>query len=338
MLARWRALPRSHETIIVGFSGGADSLALAAVLARLASFTPLRPVLVHVNHRWRDTGEAEQAAAAALARALALPFHGHRLPTDPHTRHQGVGAEEAARRERYLSLATVAAAHATDLIALAHHAEDQAETVLLHLLRGAGTQGMGGMQELRELALPYWHLPATTVVRLWRPLLLEPRSVVRDYTARLGIQPVADPSNARLDLRRNRLRAEVIPALRAIDAGAVDALGRGAALAAADSAYLDDLAADAYAALALPDGELPRTGVMAAPLPIRRRLVRLWVQQRAPWLSVTAERTDAMLACLQSAEPGRRLEIGAGVSVMRTRRGLRLAPGPAPWCHPEGEG
>lgn len=333
VLARWRQLSTESTDrtagagwpVIVGFSGGGDSLALAAILGQVRPLGGPQPILTHVDHGWRDDSAAEQARAAALAAALGLPFRACRVPDDSRARHPGVGREEAARRDRYLLLAGVAREVGTDLIALAHHRDDQAETVMLHLARGSGLAGAAGMAPFRRLRVPWWSAePDDSVeVALWRPLLAEPRAVVRAYVAETGLVAIEDPSNEDAGYRRNAIRAQVLPPLEQIVPGATAALARFAGLAADDDAALTAIADERYGDAVTDRGELRRSVVLAEPRAVGRRLLRRWAGSVCGLPVVSAERTDAMLDLLTDGEPGRRLEIGEGVTVVVTRTGLR---------------
>ena len=325
VLGRWQKLPRrSSSLVVVGFSGGPDSLALAALLAEIAPLGGPEPLLVHVDHAWREESAAEQEQAASLARSLGLPFEGHWAPRHSQALHHGVGWEEAARRERYRIFADAAKRTGTDLVALAHHEEDQAETVLLHLLRGAGLRGATGMQELTRLAVPWWTTTPKLNLLIWRPLRSEQRTVVRAYAAATGLDSISDPSNADVGIRRNAIRLQVLPVLEGIVPGSVSALSRFADLAAEDDAALAAIAETALGSGVTDRGELRRTAIGARPLAVQRRMVRRWVQTGSGLTMLTAERTDAMLALLKYAEPGRRLELGDKVSVRVTRDGLLI--------------
>lgn len=339
VLERWRRLPDgSSLDIVVGFSGGADSLALAGILRQLSPLAGFRPILAHVDHGWRSGSAAEQQRAAEMARSLGLPFKGCRVPEASLAGHSGVGREEAARRERYRILAEMAQSIGTDLVALAHHQEDQAETVLLHLLRGAGLQGAAGMREVAEIRVPWWTLGPSQPLRLWRPLLGEPQAMVREYAAAMSLAPIIDPSNKDPSYRRNAVRHRALPVLEQIMPGATAALARFGRLAADDEAALKALADAVLAGACSVAGELRRDAVLPQSTAVRRRVVRRWVEHERG-LVMTAERTDAMLALLEHGEPGRRLEIGEGSSVNVTRTGLQLqATGPVGDAAVEGGG
>jgi tRNA(Ile)-lysidine synthetase-like protein len=318
VLARWRADGGgSGATVVVGFSGGADSLALAALLGRLADRGGPRPVLVHVDHGLRAASAAEAEHAAELAASLALPLQIRRLSADPRTTHPGVGLEEAARRERYRAIAEVVAERGALAVALAHHREDQAETVLLHLLRGAGLAGAAGMAGWTRLDLPWWddRRGAAWQLSIWRPLLDEAKATVRAYADRLGLEPIVDPTNEDCRLRRNALRHEILPALEQVVPGASAALTRFATLAAAEDAYLADAAAAAYRRAVTATGDLSRRALAGEPVALRRRVIRRWLREFAPTCSPTADRTDALLELIDRSESGRAIEIGNHVTV-----------------------
>src|SRR5205823_6991315 len=136
---------------------------------------------------------ADAAACRRLAVELGLPLIEVPLSPGLPERHPGVGVEEAARRERYVALAQAAQDVGSAVVAVAHHREDQAETVLLHLLRGAGLSGATGMAEMSRLTVPWWKPRAdreSRTIDLWRPFLDEPRSTVRGYADATGLKPI----------------------------------------------------------------------------------------------------------------------------------------------------
>src|SRR5579884_3534644 len=315
LLRRLRALALPPgATILVGFSGGPDSLALAAALAAIAPIAQIRPAALHMDHGLRPDSAEEQERAAELADTVGLPFHGVAVLPEALARHIGVGIEEAARRERYLALARAADELGASVIALAHHRDDQAETVLLHLLRGAGLHGAAAMAERSTLTVPWWEgasEPRRTI-GLWRPFLAESRALLRTYVAALDLTPILDRTNEELTFRRNRIRHEMLPRLEQWHPGATAALGRYAVLAAAEDAYLNDLARAALASTLTDGGALSIAALHHQALPLQRRIVRQWVATQAGLAELTADRADAIIALTARAQPGRQIEIGAG--------------------------
>ncbi len=322
------ALPPSAR-IVVGFSGGADSLALMGLLARIAPLAGLSVTAVHVDHGLSEHSADDGQRAAEMAGRLGVPFRIERVRGQLRELHRGVGVEEAARRERYLALGRVAADLGTALVAVAHHRDDQAETVLLHLLRGAGLAGAVAMRQVAMLSVPWWtEGAAEPPIRLvlWRPLLDEPREVVRGYASALGLPWIEDPSNADLLIRRNAIRREVLPILECASPGAADALARYARLAAEDDAALTAIAERTIERMHTPAGELSRRELLDEPeVAIQRRVVRLWVKRQQGCLPLSAERVDAILHLALPRDRAGHVEIGGGITVEAVGNVLRLA-------------
>ena len=321
----------ADDRIVVGFSGGRDSLALAAALRWVQASLGVEPVLAHVDHLLRTSSGDEATRAANLANALNLAFQAVAVSTSLTDLHSGVGVEEAARRERYRSLFAVAARCGARAVATAHHRGDQAETVLLHLLRGSGVHGAVAMAERSAPQIPDADFPRDVSHEnqaepawLWRPLLSEPREVIEDYIAKLGLVPIEDPSNSDTALRRNALRHDVLPVLEAHFPGAATALVRYAALAGEDDRALRSLALVVLRDGVDPGGRLAAASLRTQSLAIQRRVIRGWLEEaaNASWLS--AERTDAVLLLAQSGRGGAALEIGEGWTVCLERGMLRV--------------
>ncbi|MBW3634417.1 MAG: tRNA lysidine(34) synthetase TilS, partial [Chloroflexi bacterium] len=176
------------DRIVVGFSGGRDSLALAATLHWVQRMLGIEALLVHVDHQLRMTSGEDARRAESLAEALGMEFRAVAVAAPPIAVHPGVGVEEAARRERYHILFETAIQNRARAVATAHHQGDQAETVLLHLLRGGGVHGAAGMAERAaapfqvpdspggsNISHEHWVPGAHAAPWLWRPLLAEPR-------------------------------------------------------------------------------------------------------------------------------------------------------------------
>ncbi|MFM7103868.1 MAG: tRNA lysidine(34) synthetase TilS [Verrucomicrobiota bacterium] len=227
--------PAGPTPLVVAVSGGLDSMVLLDVLASLAGEWPL---VLHVAHGHHGLRGAEADADARLveeaARARGLDFSLGRL--QPGTRGKaGTGRESVemwARRRRHAFLADVARRAGARWIALAHHLDDQAELLLLRLLRGAGSTGLGGMHSPAPS-------PADPDLRLWRPLLDVRKTDLATHAAGAGLRWREDASNADRGIPRNRIRQEVLPALAAVAGPALpEILARTAELAAAEAEFL----------------------------------------------------------------------------------------------------
>ena len=221
------------KTLLVAVSGGGDSLALLYALHQAQAEFDLRLCGAHLNHTLRgDESDADAAFVAAAFRRLDIPYTLQRADIAAYRRAHRLSLEDAARRVRYAFLADAAARHAAHAVAIAHTADDQAETLLMNIIRGSGLDGLRGMQPLDRLAIDAANLT------LFRPLLGVTRAQTYAYCAALGLQPRQDASNLSLEHTRNRIRLELMPMLERFNPAARDALLRLASNAAEDADYI----------------------------------------------------------------------------------------------------
>ncbi|MBS2020299.1 MAG: tRNA lysidine(34) synthetase TilS [Deltaproteobacteria bacterium] len=204
------ALPRG-STLLVAVSGGADSMVLLHVLARLAPSFGITLRAHGVDHGLRPEASAELDAAEGFARSLEVPFGRSTAEVA-----RGGNLQARARNARHALLRAAAVREGARAIATAHHADDRAETVLMRLMRGAGARGLG--------VLPPRAPAATSEIELVRPLLRARRAAVRAHAARHGIPFADDPSNADPRYLRARVRQDVLPVLERLAPGVVDHL------------------------------------------------------------------------------------------------------------------
>ncbi|WBB66028.1 tRNA lysidine(34) synthetase TilS [Micromonospora sp. WMMD812] len=300
--------------VLVGCSGGADSLALAAATAFVAPRLGRRAGLVTVDHGLQ-AGSAERAAAvAAWAGEIGLtPVESVRV----EVAGRPGGPEAAARDARYQALAAAAGRHRAAALLTGHTRDDQAETVLLALARGAGPRGLAGMPARRDLA----------GVPLLRPLLAVTREQTRAACAALGLTPWQDPHNADPAYARARVRAEVLPALvDALGAGVLDGLARTARLVAADAAALDDLADAALATARHPDGGLAVPELAALAPAVRGRVLHSWARELGAPPGALSHRHVAALEALVTGWRGQGAAyLPGGLRVLRRADRLLLA-------------
>ncbi|MGR6322570.1 tRNA lysidine(34) synthetase TilS [Micromonospora soli] len=300
--------------VLVACSGGADSLALAAATAFVAPRLGRRVGLVTVDHGLQP-GSAERAeAVAGWARELGLdPVEA--VPV--RVAGRAGGPEAAAREARYEALVAVARRHDAAGVLLGHTRDDQAETVLLALARGAGPRGLAGMPERRELS----------GVPLLRPLLDVAREDTRKACAALGLTPWDDPHNVDPVYARSRVRTDLLPALvDALGAGVVDNLARTARLLAADTAALDDLAAAALADARSAEGGLAVDALAALPAAVRTRVLHAWARELGAPPAALSHRHVAALDALVTDWHGQgAVQLPGALPVVR--RAGRLAPG-----------
>ncbi len=233
-ILRHDLIPRQSR-VVVGVSGGPDSLGLLHVLLTLAPEFDWHLHVAHLHHGLRPEADEEARFVAEVAGAWGLGCTLERAPVREVAAQPGVSLEEAARQLRYAFLGRVALRLEASVVAVGHHADDQVETVLMHLLRGSGLAGLRGMlpatplAELRLTALPPAWRPDVTGIRLVRPWLETPRQAILAYCAAAGLQPRFDATNTDETFFRNRLRHQVVPLLRQINPRLTRILGHTAA-------------------------------------------------------------------------------------------------------------
>jgi tRNA(Ile)-lysidine synthase len=312
-------VPAAGDGVAVAVSGGADSLALLHALRVLAAPRGWRLAVLTVDHGLRPGSTADAAFVADHAKALGLPARVLALAPGELARHRDAGPEGAARAARYGALWPAADKLGCAWLATGHTLDDQAETVLLQLLRGAGPDGLAGM--------------AVRTGRLLRPLLAVRRGETRAACAAVGLAWREDPTNADDGPLRNRVRMRLLPLLEELRPGAARTLARSAALAADDRDWLDPLVAAALAATAVPaphaggsrrgsEGVALDAGALAAlPVGLARRVVRA-AARRAGVAPPDAAATDRVLALARAGGGDR--TTWAGGSAGREGAAVRL--------------
>jgi tRNA(Ile)-lysidine synthase len=293
-------------TMLLAVSGGPDSTALLHGAARLAPGRGWHLAVAHLDHALRAGSAGEAAAVAASAKGLGLPVEVRRTDVQALAAAEHRSVEDAGRQARYRFLGEAAARLGPEaLIATAHTADDAAETVLLRLARGSGLRGVRGIPQRRGSIV--------------RPLLQARRATLRAALDAAGIEYVTDPSNADAAHARNRVRADLLPALERVSSAAVDALLRFGRLAADDDDLLDALAATELAERtdaeeASIDWHHPPTRALG------RRVLRLALGDPAP----SAERIEALLDAAEGPRGGVSIELGGGRRASVRERRIRL--------------
>ncbi len=236
-----------RQRLLVAFSGGPDSLCLLWGLTRIASELRLNIEAVHLDHGLDSDSARRADAAAALARELGTEMISVRLSETPPA---GESVEAWARNQRYRQLDRIAVERSADTIVTAHHADDQAETVLLRMLYGSGLEGLAA---IRPTAFPQGRTPVV------RPLLGLRRRVLLEALADTGLAPLSDPTNTDLRVPRNRVRTQLLPRLSAAEPLLVERLNALAAAAGATNQRCEELLRTTLALRSVPD-ENPAVG------------------------------------------------------------------------------
>jgi tRNA(Ile)-lysidine synthase len=252
---RGLVLPGDH--VLVACSGGPDSTALLHVMHRLRGEVGITLCAASIDHGLRPESASEVEQVGAFAGSLGVPFYSARVEVP----REGASIQAQARELRYRALQDIAASHAAVRIAVGHTQDDQAETVLARLLRGAGLRGLQGIEVRRQDGVI-------------RPLLDCRRAEVRRYAERRALPFFDDPSNHLRAFERARIRHEVLPALTAEDPRIVEHLCALSDEAAELEAYLEDLVPELPP---LGDRFVSAPPLLELPAPLRIRWLRRWI-------------------------------------------------------------
>lgn len=319
--------------LVVGFSGGQDSSCLLHALT--TSRLGLEIVAVHVDHALRADSAAAAQRVVDSGLAIGVPVEVGRVDVAAYRRGlPGWSVQQAARAARYQLLAAVASEKRAAAVLVGHTADDQAETLLINLLRGTGMAGLAAMRIDETIALdalgPPVELPEIYVqvqpvlepkmIRVARPLLSTPRATTRAYCDQVGLTLVEDPSNQSRMYTRNRVRLDLLPVLEGFNPAIRSVLARTADLAGEDVAVLDALVDALHAKLA----RAPQPDVVEYDLPLwraqpralQRRLLRRGVEVLVGGLvDVRAAPIDDALDLLQSGSPAQTYHLPYGIEL-----------------------
>ncbi|MFO7760517.1 MAG: tRNA lysidine(34) synthetase TilS [Thermodesulfobacteriota bacterium] len=303
------------EIVIVGCSAGPDSMALLHVLSAVSLKLAITPVAVYVDHNLRpeETGR-ERDLVAARSEALGLAFQSFRVNAAREAEERKMSIEHAARELRYSVFERLASGYgAAARIAVAHTADDQAEEVLLRLIRGTGRAGLSGMKMIRD-------------GRIIRPFLNRTKVEILAYLKRYDIPWLEDSSNSETRFLRNRLRLEVIPRLAGINPNISGTLRRTAGILQDEELVLNRLTEEAWQELVISDdsgsGKLSirLPGFLALERGIQRRLLEkafIWMTSRPQ-----GEKIQQILNLAATGETGARLHFSRGLRLKKARRRL----------------
>jgi tRNA(Ile)-lysidine synthase len=317
---RRRALLAPGDRVAVAVSGGPDSVALAWLLHDLqptAEWTVAG--LIHVNHQLRGAeSDADEAFCRDLAARLGWPIEVRAVDVRGAARSTRRSTETTARDLRYAAFEDAADALGASVIATGHSLDDQAETVLMRLLAGAGTRGLSGVRPKRA--------------RYRRPLIDCRRDALRDWLVARAEPFRTDTSNDDVSIPRNRLRHELMPAVVRIAPGGVRALARLADLAADDEAALEGRAIEllpAIVSIRAGGVQVSTEGLAALPPAIARRVVRAAVRQAAPGARPGAGHLETVRRLAASEKTGGRLDL-PGLTVTRRAATIAIVHAAAP--------
>ncbi len=332
LLSAWRnlRLPAESTPVIVAVSGGADSTSLLLGLDELikAGKLPVDLTVAHLDHGLRKASRADAIWVKQLALGLGYECATRRIDTGKRAARTGDNLEQAARRARYEFLERTAREKVSNLIVTAHTLDDQAETVLLRLLRGSAAEGLSGIEPVRPLA-------HGSRIQLARPLLSWARRVdCEAYCRKRNVDFRVDEMNQDEKFARVRVRKQLLPLMASFNNRIVEALSRTATLLGEDAQLLTAKAEDLLkAASGNSDDFKGRTKVpplsvntlAAAPAAVRRRALRQWIlQAQGDLRRLEMVHLAAVDRLIQGSRGGRIVELPNGARVLRKRGWLEL--------------
>src|SRR6266496_13207 len=326
LLAEWRKLqlPFSSETVVLAVSGGADSTALLLAIHELikARKLSLRICVAHLDHGLRNASRKDAKWVSELAREHGFEAVIGRKKVKELMRENGDNLEQAARRARYEFLERIAKKQGARFVLTAHTMDDQAETVLLRLMRGSASIGLGGMEPMRPLH-------RGSKIQLVRPLLWARRNDTESYCRARKTEFLIDEMNHDERFTRVKVRKQLLPLMQSFNNRIVDALSRTATLLREDSVFLFSSASEllrlASEELTTEKGEtkppLLNVSLLAgAPPALRRRALRQWISEaRGDARRLEMVHLLAVEALLEGASGGRTAELPNGGKVRRKR-------------------
>jgi tRNA(Ile)-lysidine synthase len=316
-----RQLFRTDDTLIVAISGGADSTALLDLLTRLPGHN-LRLIAAHLNHCLRGAdSDGDQDFCRALAERYAIPFETVKIDVKQLAEVQRLNLEDAGRRARIHFLDQLRSEYGAAAVVLAHHADDQAETVLMRLLRGSGMTGLSGMAHCNQRGYV-------------RPLLDITRAEIERYLRERGLDWREDASNRNTDFLRNRIRHQLLPFLEEYNPAIRSGLASTALLLGDDEALLADLTEQTCAASFRRENEAI-VGTISQLLSLHpallRRVLRHALKTLTGSLEGISQRHSAAISTMITTErPNARLALPHGITAIREYDLLRLRSATAP--------
>jgi tRNA(Ile)-lysidine synthase len=308
------AMLQPGDRVVVGVSGGADSMALLYVLWELRRDLRLSLFVAHLDHGLRPEGPAEKSFVHKASRRLGVPFISQKGAVRAKQEQQRLTLEEAAREVRYSFLLETAQIHQATKIALGHTADDQAESIIMRLLRGSGTRGLGGIPPVRDKMFI-------------RPLLESWREEVESFLREKKVAFLTDPSNRFPHFLRNRVRHELLPILQEYNPRLPQMLVQMAAIFRAEEEFWQTLVEEKFPLTVRSQNKISITldipSLIAQPLPLRLRSLRYATEKTLGNLrGVGLVHILAMNQLLQSPEPNQSLQLPQGLFLTKAYQAL----------------
>jgi tRNA(Ile)-lysidine synthase len=320
---RQRDLVSGEKLLLVGVSGGPDSVCLLHLLVKLKERLGIGLHVAHLNHMLRGMeSEADARYVSEIAERLGIGVTLEQRDVKSYQSEHCLSLEEAAREVRYQFFAEVAGSMGTDRIALGHTADDQAETILMRLVRGSGVYGLQGMQPLTQ-----WESLADTRMTVVRPLLEVSRGEVEIYCQQHDLKPRRDSSNLSSSYFRNRIRNELMPLLQSYNPRINEALLRTAGSLTVDFSFLEQQVSQIWDKAVKEEGEtiiLNSKELIPLHPALQRYLLREAVRRLLGNLKdIEWRHIESMVAAL-SMRAGKRLNLPRGLTFYVEREEFRI--------------
>ncbi len=321
------------NTVVAAVSGGPDSTALLGLLHALAGTRPLRVHVAHLDHGLRGAESDEDAAyVQELCGQFNFPVTVEKADVAEVRAQRRLSWEAAAREVRYDFLARVAVSVGASAVVLGHTADDQVETVLMHLLRGTGIRGLRGM-----LPISQWrNRDGFLETLLVRPLLRARRHDTEAYCASLGLVPRQDSSNLDRRFTRNRIRHDLLPQMEQVSPSVREAVTRLARTVAEDVAYLDQQVREAWPSVVTQEPlgmRLDRQAFNGLHTSLQAHMLqRVYVDLAGEASGLSLVQVEGMRRLARQGA-GRSLSLGHGIGFFTTYRDMLMASAPpvSPW-------
>jgi len=301
---------RPGETVLIGVSGGPDSVALLHMLNELVPELSLKLAVAHLNHSLRKEADEEAAFVASICDRLGLACHISKVDVFGYRRRHKLSIEAAGRRMRYAFYKSVIEQYGYDKIALGHHADDNAELVLMFLLRGSGPVGFSGIPPVRE----------ETIIR---PLIRLSRNDIEHYLEAVDLPSISDRSNQDNRFLRNRIRNELIPHLqRSYNPRIIPALNRLSDILRDESNWMAEVTATDYAQVLIAGGKgqcrLSAVSLMRLSTAARRRVIRKAISEvKGDLRRISFAHVEAILGLIASSSQRPVVALPEGLIVRR---------------------
>lgn len=306
------------DKIVIGISGGSDSVALSHILSRLQQKYKLTLHLAHLNHLLRKEAKQEALFVKRLAKSLKLPIIIEEIDVLQDT-SKNFSKQQKARKIRYEFLIRIAKRLKASKIALAHHEDDNLETILMWLIRGCGAEGIKGIPPIRKI---------NQELHIIRPLIKNTKQEIEDYLKLHKLSFKIDSSNLKTDYKRNKIRLELLPKLKEYNPNIKEVLNRLSILWQRDNEYLNSLSVEVKNKVVLEKGKIELKKFSDGHPAIQSRILRQVIKEvKGDLQGIKFKHIEAILNLIKNGPAQGRLDLPANIRVEREYETLTIYKG-----------